>query len=105
MSSKIPERLWTPRMHEAAKAFERFHWGERAEEAYRLRIPATGPSPVLWALGPLVEITYATTKGGGELTWWTHTFGNPLPVLLSTKAEGLVIGGGGYGVSRRGIVG
>lgn len=102
-------RRWQPRNdreRRMAEAFERFHWGDEPDGTRRLAVPVIEPGGVqLYALGDIVEITYAARKGGEKLAWWEHAFEAPFPVLASTEAGRLVICGGGYRVTRRGIVG
>lgn len=81
------------------------HWGTRgAYRAQRLSCadPSQGP---LVELGQLVSVTYETTKAGDPPgTWYTHEFTRPLPVLAYSSG-GLVVCGGHYRVTWRGIVG
>ena len=69
------------------------------------------PSPFradLVELGALVAVTYRTVKGTGRHERyhdWEHEFGPKKLPVLAFNAEGLVILGGKYRVTPRGIVG
>ena len=83
------------------------HWGLGGRgklQAVRCADPSRG---VYTLLGELVAVSYATEKGGdGGPAIYDHEFSRPLPELLySESGEGLVIAGGKYRVTARGIVG
>lgn len=68
--------------------------------------PRDGPTE----LGALVEVVYQTIKLGGasqgKLANHRHQFEGPLPVLAFTANDSrLIIAGGGYRVTARGIEG
>lgn len=66
------------------------------------------PKGTLVTLGELTEATYRTTKGGGELTDYVHTFGETgedRPLLAYDEGFRLFLVGGGYTVTSRGIEG
>lgn len=89
----------------ADSKFERFHWGRQAQGSRVVKVPRIAPGEVLYQLGDLTEIAYDTQKGSPEWVRWVHEFKRPLPALATTQAGKLVIVGGGYRVTERGIVG
>ena len=84
--------------------YERFHWGDAPARTSAARAPEVTRGETLYLLGDLVEVVYETTKAG-ELFEWQHEFKRPRPRLAATRSGGLIILGGGYSVSDRGIVG
>jgi hypothetical protein len=98
---------------EAKEEYRRVHWGERG--TYDVA-NIWAPNPVAGVpvdLGVLRRIDYETTKGGDpERTIYFHHFGKRgekgdgegCPVLAFNKG-GLLILGGSYRVTERGIVG
>jgi hypothetical protein len=87
----------------AIQQYARDHWGERGSWDVK-KLPAADPRRVSIVLGELVSVVYRTKKGGDrELTDYEHHFSRPLP-LLSYHAGGLIISGGKYHVSTRGII-
>lgn len=87
----------------AAKEYEAFHWGRPADATAAWEAPLVRPHDVLTELGELAEIAYETHKD--ERAIWVHPFESPRPVLASTAKGRLVVVGGSYRVTRRGIVG
>jgi len=87
----------------AAKFYEQFHWGDQPRELVESSAGAVGPDTVLVQLGELAEVAYEATKGG-EHAVWVHAFRNPRPVLAYSMTGQLVIAGGGYRVTARGII-
>lgn len=70
-----------------------------------MRAPTVEPGSVLYRLGELTEVAYWAEKDGEEAIW-VHDFSRRnLPTLAATSTGGLVVVGGGYRVTRRGIVG
>lgn len=86
----------------AQEGYEDFHWGERAEHTEILQVPAV--DPIMYELGPLVEVVYEASKGG-DLYHWHHAFDGELPVLAYGDSGTLWVLGGDYQVTPRGIVG
>lgn len=89
---------------QADRDYEKFHWGRAPTEATWERVPNVRPGDVLSSLGELSEVAYETKKGG-EHAIYVHAFDAPKPHLGATSDGGLVIVGGNYRVTRRGIVG
>ncbi|MDP3909787.1 MAG: hypothetical protein Q8Q14_05305 [Gemmatimonadales bacterium] len=87
-----------------AREYARFHWGDAVPGARVASAPMLAPGEVVYALGDLTEIAYDTTKGG-KLFRWVHAFGGELPTLASTERGRLVVVGGSYRITARGIVG
>lgn len=87
----------------AAKSYRAFHWGHGADATVQWEAPLVRPHDVLTELGELVEIAYETTKD--EQAVWVHPFEAARPVLASTSKGRLVVVGGSYKITRRGIVG
>lgn len=81
-----------------------FQWGREAEEAIEVDAPHVA-APVLYRLGDLVEVAYQTQKGSDEIAIYVHEFRPSLPTLAATPEGELVIVGGDFRVTRRGIVG
>lgn len=91
-----------------APSYSASHWGERGYfQKKKLWVPDPTTEGPLIVMGTLAEVTYRTIKGGdgGQLTDYHHEFRRPYPLLCYTKLGGLVIAGGRYTVSVRGIVG
>jgi len=91
-------------LDDAAKFYETFHWGNEPENVTTEAAPVVRPGDVLVKLGELAEVAYDGDKGG-EFYRWVHEFRRPKPILAVTTAKKLVIVGGGYRVTRAGIVG
>ena len=87
----------------AAKEYRDFHWGRDADGTAVWEAPLVRPHDVLTELGELVEIAYATTKD--EAAVWVHPFEPRRPVLASTATGRLVVVGGSYRITARGIEG
>lgn len=93
--------------------YKRTHWGEAPAKHF------VGAAPRIASLaevGPIARIVYTTRKGGdpaGEIVDYDHKFGGTLPTLLVHRCHDprcaevgqLVIAGGTYRVTDRGIVG
>jgi hypothetical protein len=88
----------------ADKRFARFHWGDRAAGVTVGHAPIVLPDEVLTVLGVLDRIDYATTKAGERAIWYHH-FKRQKPKLAHTAAGRLIIVGGSYRVTARGIEG
>lgn len=91
----------------AAESYVSTHWGDPGEWRDR-NLRCADPAEVYYAvMGRLHAITYETQKGRyGRLDLWEHEFKRPSPVLCySPKSKLLLIAGGGYTVTARGIEG
>lgn len=88
----------------ARKAFKAFHWGAEATGSQKVDAPRIDRSTVLYELGELSEIAYITDKNG-QFAEWVHKFKIERPRLCATAEGHLVIVGGDYEVTERGIVG
>lgn len=80
------------------------HWGLGGKNAKVEGLSCADPTcGTFTKLGDLVEVTYRTEKGGdGGVAEYTHEFLRPLPELVYSSG-GLVVAGGGYTVTARGI--
>ena len=87
----------------AAREYESFHWGRSVDATVTWEAPLVRPGDVLTDLGAPTEIAYCTEKD--EAAIWVHPFSAPRPVLASTEHGRLVIVGGSYRITRRGIEG
>lgn len=87
----------------AADEYTDFHWGNAPDGTAVWAAPMVRPHDVLTELGELAELAYQTTKD--EAAIWCHAFDHPRPVLACTAAGRLVVVGGSYRITRRGIVG
>ncbi len=91
----------------AERAYIETHWGNRGDmEPQRLR--CADPEEVAFVImGQLDSVTYDTAKGrfsAPEL--WEHKFKNPRPLLCySPRTKLLLVAGGAYTVTKRGIEG
>lgn len=92
-------------MKRAQHEFRRFHWDEEPDALVRASAPVVTPGSVLVEIGELREVVYRTTKGGGEVTDWWHAFKDRRPVLAFNSSGRLVVVGGSYKITPRGIVG
>jgi hypothetical protein len=90
---------------EAARAeFKAFHWGNESTEIIEAEAPQLRAGQVLMVLGELHAVEYDTEKGA-EVGRYCHDFEHEKPLLCSTADGQLVIVGGQYRVTPRGIVG
>lgn len=83
------------------------HWGDPGEWRNK-NLRCADPKEVYFAvLGRLHAVTYETRKGRlRPVELWEHEFDRPAPVLCySPKSKLLLIAGGGYTVTARGIEG
>jgi hypothetical protein len=98
----------------ASAEYKRTHWGDIGTGKHVVGVATRIAS--LAELGPVRNIVYTTRKGGdpaGELVDYDHTFGRDRPILFEHSCHEpkcpergqLVIAGGGYRVTERGIVG
>jgi hypothetical protein len=92
---------------DAAKMYEKFHWGRPARRAVRTKI-ANLPKRLV-ELGTLEAVIYSTKKGGRALADYIHHFGeggSRKPKLTADpNGKRLHILGGGYDVKPEGITG
>jgi len=102
---------WAERAEGGAKAYEKFHWGDEASELEATQVATLRSGELVVALGELVEVVYETSKDG-KVYDWVHAFEGERPMLAhvtddrgNSRAPSLVITGGSYKVSTRGIVG
>lgn len=90
--------------HRADREYERFHWGRQAKEAVEVEVASVQDGDALIALGELRRVEYETQKGNEHAIYF-HDFSRRLPHLAATLEGRLVIVGGSYRVTERGIVG
>lgn len=89
----------------AIRRYAESHWGLTGDEAIA-KLLAGDPRKVSTALGYLHSVVYVTAKGDQEICEWEHDFSPKRPPILSyTETGKLLILGGGYRVTKRGIVG
>ena len=99
MTKSLAERA----VEAAVKRYRRDHWGQPGPRGVR-GLSAADPRILSIELGELVAVIYRTKKGEDtRLTDYEHHFSRPLP-LLSYNATGLIIAGGKYHVTERGII-
>lgn len=83
------------------------HWGEDGPIAARSLTVADPSSAPLETICEVKSIVYVTTKRGDDApTPYEHRFARPYPVLARLpghRGASLVLVGGGYTVTRRGI--
>jgi hypothetical protein len=83
--------------------YRRDHWGQSGAHASR-RLPMADPRVPATRIAELVAVTYRTKKGSDtRLTDYRHPFRKPRPVL-AWNSSGLLILGGVYHVTERGII-
>lgn len=87
----------------AARQYEAFHWGRQPDGTAVDLAPLVRPGDVLVELGELLEVAYVTVKD--ERATWVHPFAPDRPVLASTESGRLVVVGGSYRITARGIEG
>lgn len=87
----------------AAKEYRDFHWGHEPDGTAVWDAPLVRPHDVLTELGELIEVAYETRKD--ERAIWVHPFQPTRPVLASTATGRLVVVGGSYRITARGIEG
>lgn len=76
--------------------------GPRAERRSSAPDPRVGP---IVELGELVAVVYRTTKlGDAGRVDYEHSFGSPRPMLCWNR-DGLIVAGGRYKITGRGIEG
>jgi hypothetical protein len=103
--SKRRRKKTGKRIARARANYARLHWGEQSTETVEADAAIVADGMVLTSLGPLVAVEYEATKGG-ESAVWRHEFTEGSePLLCVTEQEDLVIVGGKYRVTVRGIVG
>jgi hypothetical protein len=100
----MASRKRRPAVERAAGEYRAFHWGDEPDAIVHARAPVVTPKMVLTELGTLVWVVYETAKGG-ETYEWEHPFEGTRPVLASTPGGRLVVVGGSYRITPRGIVG
>lgn len=94
---------------DAARLYRHLHWGasEGPPKSVEMRIADT--TRPLVDLGALTAVEYATAKGADGFSVYRHDFGGDdgsfLPVLAVSADRRLVIAGGTYTVTKRGIIG
>lgn len=90
----------------AAEAlYDELRWGKAPDGVVVLEAPAVYPGQGVTELGVLELVEYSGQKGRGRPYIWTHPFRRRKPLLCVTEDRRLVIVGGDYEVSERGIVG
>jgi hypothetical protein len=88
----------------AVAQYRKDHWGQIGDRAPRSYV-AADPRQLSIELGELVAVIYRTKKGTDVvLTDYEHRFSRPRPVLTYNRT-GLIIAGGHYHVTERGIIG
>lgn len=87
----------------AERAYSNFHWGAEPDEVIEAEGPTLSRNETLWSLGELVELTYRTSKGDG-LADYRHKFRPERPLLTCKQNGCLIVIGGGYSITARGIV-
>ncbi len=91
-------------LEEARELYESFHWGNEPTELEGAECPHVEEGDVLVVLGELERVDYRTTKGDTDAVWFHH-LEHERPKLCMTLEGRLVIVGGDYRVTERGIVG
>jgi len=90
---------------DARREYVKTHWGHRGDWTDG-SLRCADPREVYFAvLGELTHVTYETTKGKlSRAELFEHEFLQPRPLLVfSPRDKLLLIAGGGYTVTNRGI--
>lgn len=91
---------------QAAEAlYDELRWGKDPDGVVVLDAPAVYPGQGVTELGVLELVEYSGQKGKGRSYIWTHPFKATKPRLCVTADRRLVVVGGDYEVTERGIVG
>lgn len=86
-------------------SYEASHWGRAPRSRSTREVTEPGDNEELIALGTLVQVVYRTSKGDLVNVEFEHEFNAPRPLLTYGSDDGrLYLVGGGYKVTRRGIV-
>lgn len=90
---------------QAEAEYIRAHWGDRGNVPDQELACADPDDLFFTVLGVLTHVTYETKKGRhAPAELWEHEFRRPKPVLCySPSSKRLLIAGGGYTVTDRGI--
>ena len=100
--TRAPDRR-APAVVAGRARYRRDHWGQTGTYAAQ-RLEAANPRLRSEAIAPIVAVTYRTKKGADRvLTDYRHPFKRPRPVL-AWNPSGLLIVGGVYHVTERGII-
>jgi len=86
---------------DAVRLYRRFHWGRTPDKCQRITLPLDNGDRVI-QLGELVAVKYRT---GWEEFDRLHDFEGELPVLTYSPKGCLIVLGGEYHISARGIIG
>lgn len=105
----MPRELSPRELDEAIRLYRSLHWGAPAPPkptTWLVPDPDEGP---LVEMGALVAVEYWTHKKGDPPSVYRHRFGKKdgsrCPILVVNGERKLIIAGGYYSVTRRGIVG
>lgn len=88
-----------------ARKYTRLHWGLAGNGRTSATTAPDPKAAPLVLLGDLVSVVYRTAKGADGLSEYEHEFGATMPKLLVNREGGLIIAGGRYTVTTRGIEG
>jgi hypothetical protein len=89
-----------------AASYEEFFWGRPPESETRAEHHGdVKPGERLIVMGPLISLVYRAKKGDERKANWEHPFEHPRPLLTYKQNGSLIITGGAYRVTARGIVG
>lgn len=88
----------------ARDQYDSIRWGQEPDALIASEAPAVQAGEVLPVLGVLEQVEYSGTKAG-EYFLWYHQFDPDKPYLCVNREGKLVIVGGSYVVTERGIVG
>jgi hypothetical protein len=84
--------------------YRRFN-AQEPNQYTELNIPGLKFSKNWVRLGDVSELCYLSTKWSGELIEYAHTFDNPPMLLTDPEAKVLLIAGGNFKITKRGITG
>jgi hypothetical protein len=93
-------------LYRAREMYVWTHWGDRTGHRERVLQVADPREGNFTTMGELYAVTYETAKGKGPRELWEHKFKSPKPLLVfSAVTARLIIAGGRYTVTDRGIEG
>ena len=88
----------------AAALYDEIRWGQKPDALFASSAPLVLPGETLTELGVFEHVEYSGSKGGRNYVW-THGFDPDKPRLCVNSEQKLVVVGGSYRVTERGIVG
>lgn len=89
---------------DAESRYDSIRWGQEPDGVLVVEAPSVAPGETLTVLGTLEYVEYSGRKNGPD-TLWLHGFKKAKPLLCVNAESRLIVCGGDYRVTERGIVG